>query len=102
MITGTWMEIVNCQVHGPDIHHIHNIESKTPPDGYTWSGGDLQENTRPQGPTDYGQRLRNIYLILSSGETHRNIGKRMTKYACCADADESTRPGLEGAGHKPH
>ena len=38
----------------------------------------------------------------SSGETHRNIGKRKTKYACVVDADESTRPRLEGAGHKPH
>ena len=26
----------------------------------------------------------------------------MTKYACVVDADESTRPRLEGAGHKPH
>ena len=25
-----------------------------------------------------------------------------TKYACVVDADESTRPRLEGAGHKPH
>ena len=35
-------------------------------------------------------------------KTHRNIGKCKTKYACVVDADESTRPGLEGAGHKPH
>ena len=40
--------------------------------------------------------------IKSSGETHRSIGKRKTKYACAVDADESTRPRLEGAGHKPH
>ena len=33
--------------------------------------------------------------IKSSGETHRNIGKRKTKYACVVDADESAR-------HKPH
>ena len=38
----------------------------------------------------------------SSGEIHRNIGKCKTKYACVVDADESTRPRLEGAGHKPH
>ena len=38
----------------------------------------------------------------SSGETHRNIGKRKTKYACVVDANESTRPRLEGAGHKHH
>ena len=38
----------------------------------------------------------------SSGETHRNIGKRKTKYACVVDADEYTRPALEGAGHEPH
>ena len=38
----------------------------------------------------------------SSGETHRNIGKRKTKYACVVDADESTRPRLKGAGHKAH
>ena len=40
--------------------------------------------------------------IKSSGETHRNIGKRKTKYTCVVDADECTRPRLEGAGHKPH
>ena len=40
-------------------------------------------------------------LRKSSGETHRNIEKRKTKYACIVDADESTRPRLEGAGHKP-
>ena len=28
--------------------------------------------------------------------------KRKTKYACVVDADESTRPRPEGAGHKPH
>ena len=38
----------------------------------------------------------------SSDETHRNIGKRKTKYACVVDADDSTRPRLEGAGHLPH
>ena len=40
--------------------------------------------------------------IKSIGETHRNIGKRKTKYASVVDADESTRPRLEGAGHKLH
>ena len=35
-------------------------------------------------------------------EIHRNIGKRKTNYACIVDAHESTRPRLEGAGHKPH
>ena len=40
--------------------------------------------------------------IKSSGETHCNIWKRKTKYACVVDADECTRPRLEGAGHKPH
>ena len=40
--------------------------------------------------------------IKSSGKTYRNIGKRKTKYACFVDADESTRPRLEGAGHKLH
>ena len=35
------------------------------------------------------------------GETC-SIGKRKTKYACVVDADESTRPRLMGAGHKPH
>ena len=35
-------------------------------------------------------------------ETRRSIGKRKTKYACVVDADESTRPRLEGVGHKPH
>ena len=37
----------------------------------------------------------------SSGETHHRIGKRKTKYACVVDADESTRPRVEGAGHTP-
>ena len=36
------------------------------------------------------------------GETHRSIGKRKTKYACVVDADESTRPRLEGAVHTHH
>ena len=40
--------------------------------------------------------------IKSSGKTYRNIRKRKTKYACVVDADESTRPRLGGAGHKPH
>ena len=40
--------------------------------------------------------------IKSSGETRRSIGKRKTKYACVVDADESTRPRLEGAVHKHH
>ena len=40
--------------------------------------------------------------IKSSGETHRNIGKRKTKYACVVHADESTRPMVEGAEHKSH
>ena len=40
--------------------------------------------------------------IKSSGETHRNIGKRKTKYACVVDVDESTIPRLERVGHKPH
>ena len=30
------------------------------------------------------------------------MAKRKTKYACIVVADESTRPRLEGAGHKPH
>ena len=38
----------------------------------------------------------------SSREIHRNIGELKTKYACVVDADESMRPRLEGAGHKPH
>ena len=40
--------------------------------------------------------------IKSCVETHRNIGKRKTKYVCIVGADESTRPRLEGGGHKPH
>ena len=40
--------------------------------------------------------------IKSSVETQRNIGKRKTKYAWIVDADESTRPRLERAGHKHH
>ena len=40
--------------------------------------------------------------IKSSVETHRNIGKRKTTHACVVDADETTRPRLEAAGHKPH
>ena len=40
--------------------------------------------------------------IKSSWETHLNVGKRKTEYACVVDADGSTRPRLEGAGHKRH
>ena len=40
--------------------------------------------------------------VKSSGETHRNIVKRKTKYACVVNADESTRPRLEGTIHKHH
>ena len=38
----------------------------------------------------------------SIGEPHCNIEARKTKYACVVDADENTRPRLEGAGHKLH
>ena len=38
----------------------------------------------------------------SSGEAHRSIGKRKTNYACIVDADESTKPRLEGAVHQHH
>ena len=41
-------------------------------------------------------------IPIKSGETHHNVGKRNTKYACVVDADESTRPRLEGAAHKHH
>ena len=40
--------------------------------------------------------------IKSSRETQTIIWKRKIKYACVVDVDESTRPRLEGAGHKPH
>ena len=40
--------------------------------------------------------------IRSSGETHRNIGKRRTRFACVVDADESTRPRVQGAVHISH
>ena len=40
--------------------------------------------------------------IKSSGETRRSTGKHKTKYTCVVDADESTRPRLEGAVHKHH
>ena len=40
--------------------------------------------------------------MMNSGEAYRNIGKRKTRYACIVDADESTRPRLEGVVHKPH
>ena len=40
--------------------------------------------------------------IKSSGDTHRSIGKRKTQDACVVDADESTRPRLEGAIHRSH
>ena len=40
--------------------------------------------------------------IKSSSEPHRRREKLMTKYACVVDADESTRPRLEGAAHKHH
>ena len=37
----------------------------------------------------------------SSGEPTAVLGKARQN-ACVVDADESTRPRLEGAGHKPH
>ena len=40
--------------------------------------------------------------IKEQWENHPNIGKRKTKCACIVDADESTRPRLEGAGHTLH
>ena len=40
--------------------------------------------------------------VRSSGETHRNIGKRRTRFACIVDADERTRPRPEGVGRKLH
>ena len=40
--------------------------------------------------------------IKNSGETHSSFGKRRTKYGCIVDADESTRPRVEGAVHKSH
>ena len=40
--------------------------------------------------------------IKSSDETYRNIGKRQTRFACVVDADESTRPRVQGAVHKSH
>ena len=40
--------------------------------------------------------------IKSGVETNRNVGKRKAKYACIVDADESTRPRLEGVVHKSH
>ena len=137
--------------------------NERPPDGYTWSGGDLQENKPPLVQMMYGQTCGSISLMQrkkkakqkwtiekpqqdntrqlsgthfiepddeefkltmkaarrklevpmpatmpckiptkSNGETHRSIGKRKTTYACIVDADESTRPMLEGAGHKHH
>ena len=46
--------------------------------------------------------MRCKITIKSCGDTHRNIGKRKTECDCVVDADEGTRPRLEGAGHKPH
>ena len=40
--------------------------------------------------------------IKRSEETHRNIGKRKTRFACIVDADESTRPRVQGAVHTSH
>ena len=40
--------------------------------------------------------------IKSSGETHRNIGKRKTRFVCVVDADENTRPRILGVVHISH
>ena len=40
--------------------------------------------------------------INSSVETHRNAGKRKTKYDCVVDADESMRIRLEGVPQRYH
>ena len=101
-----------------------------PPDGYAWSRWRLtrkQTTSRPdieKPKLDNARQLRGndeefkltmktarrklkvpmpaAIPIRGVAETHRNIGKCKTKYACVVDADESTRPRQKGAGHKPY
>ena len=104
------------------------LVKERPPEGHTWSGWRLTRKQKLLVLTMYARYVEfyepndeEIKLtvkadrkklevpvpaamlckmpIKSSGETHRNTGKRKTKYACVVDADESTRPRLEGAGH---
>ena len=63
---------------------------------------DIIQNARRKLRTPKAAAMPCKIPIMGSGETHRNIGTRRTKYACVVDADESTRPRPEGAGHKPH
>ena len=59
MITETWMEIVNCQIRGPDSQDLpywmknHRMDIHGP-------GGDWQENKRPPCQTLCGQRFGKI------------------------------------------
>ena len=53
-------------------------------------------------PLGESWKFRCQQQVKSSGETHRSIVKRKTKYACVVNADESTRPRLEGTIHKHH
>ena len=62
------MEIVNCQIRGPDSQDsLSWVKShRMDIDGPRW---DLRENKRPQGPTNYGQKWGNICLM------HQNVKK---------------------------
>ena len=59
MITETWMEIVNCQIRGPDsqdlLHWKRNRQM-----GFRGLGGDWREDKRPPGQTLCGHRFGKI------------------------------------------
>ena len=158
MITGTWMEKENCQMHGQTSQdpffgtkgHLTDIQGREErltrkhttsrpdnvwPDMWKHMSDAAKKKKAKQRwaiekpMLDNARQLRGIDSIepndeefkltmkaarrklevpmpaampcktpiKSSAETHRNIGKRKTKYAFIVDADESTRPRLEGA-----
>ena len=55
MITGMWMEIVNCQIRGPDSQYLMYCK-RNHQMGIHGLERDWRENKRPQGPTNYGQK----------------------------------------------
>ena len=60
-----------------------------------------QSSTMPDNWEEYSL-LNQTMKQRAVGKTTAKLGNARLKYACIVDADESTRPRPEGAGHKPH
>ena len=50
--------------------------NERPPDGYTWSGGDLQENKQPLVQTMYGQTCGSVRLMQRSAKQSKTGSSR--------------------------